>query len=66
MSDLNGRPPVKLTPEAKTQLEGLDTDIKRAEKYLKLMKEMGMDVTDLEAELKRHTQIRKIMLDEFS
>lgn len=66
MSDTNERSPIQLTPEAKNQLIGLEADIKQAQHLIDVMKEMEMDVTQLEAELKRHVKIREILLREFT
>jgi len=66
MSDTNERLPITLTPEAKTQLIGLEAEIKKAQHVIDVMKEMDMDVSQLEAELKHHAKIREIILREFT
>lgn len=66
MSDTNERLPIQLTPEAKQGLIGLEADIKRGQHLIDVMKEMDMDVSQLQAELDHHAKIRTILLREFT
>lgn len=66
MPDTNERTPIRLTPEAKTRLVGLEADIKQAEHLIDVMAEMDMDVTQLRAEMEHHKKIREILLREFT
>lgn len=59
-------PIVKLTPEAKAELERLDVDIKRAESALTSLEKMGMDTTQLRAEIERHKKVRQVLLEDFT
>lgn len=66
MSDANERSPIRLTPEAKTRLVGLEADIKQAEHLIDVMDEMDMDVSQLRSELEHHKKIREVLLREFT
>lgn len=65
MADTPERPLIKLTPEAKNQLIGLESAIKQSEHALKVAEEMGFDVTGLRKELETHKKRREILLREF-
>ena len=58
-------PVIKLTAEDRKHLDALSGDIERGEKAINLMKELGMDVKDLEAKLKWATTARDVLLREF-
>lgn len=66
MSDANERLPIQLTPEEKQRLIGLEGDIKQGQHLIDVMKEMDMDVSQLQAELDHHAKIREILLREFT
>jgi len=59
------KPPIKLTPEQVTRLEGLQDDIDWLEEEIRRAKLVGLDVTDLDERFKKTTSIRKRMLDEY-
>lgn len=56
---------IKLTEEDKKQLEALKGDIAKGEKAIAAMKEMGMDVTDLEGKLEWAKKAQEVLLREF-
>lgn len=56
---------MKLTPEVRSNLERMDTDIKSAQKSIKVLKGLGMDIRVLEDKLKWAENIRKTLLSEF-
>ena len=56
---------LKLPPEMRTRLDGLRADIKKARHGVKVMKDMGMDVTDIESKLEWAEGVRSTLLKEF-
>lgn len=66
MAEINEKGPLRLTPEAKTQLVGLEADMKQGQHLIDVMKEMDMDVSVLQAELDHHKKVRAILLREFT
>jgi len=59
------KPPIKLTPEQVTRLEGLQDDIDWLEEEIRRAKLVGLDVTEMEERFKKTTLIRKRMLEEY-
>jgi hypothetical protein len=66
MAPENEAPYVKLTPEAKAELERLEGSIKRAEQTLVSLEKMDIDTTALRAELEHHKKIRQVLLEDFT
>lgn len=68
MSDVEGdlRELVRLSPEGKQRLVDLKKDIRLAKKGIAVMKEMGMDASQLETELNRYEKTRDVLLREFA
>jgi len=60
------KPPIKLTTEQVTRLEGLQDDIDWLEEEIRRAKLVGLDVTDLDERFKKTTSIRKRMLEEYA
>ena len=59
------RPVIQLTADQKTKLKGTEDDIERAEHALGVLKQLGMDVTELEGKLKWSKDAKDLMLKEF-
>lgn len=59
------KPPIKLTPEQVTRLEGLQDDIDWLEEEIRRAKLVGLDVAEMEERFKKTTLIRKRMLEEY-
>lgn len=57
--------PIKLTPEQRKVLEGLDEAIKSGEHALEGLKKAGVDVTSLERDLNKAKQQREALLEYF-
>ena len=51
-----------LTPEARTKLEALGGDIEKSKKTLEVLKQLGVGVSELEAQLKWASKRRDILL----
>ena len=62
------RPPipvVKLSPEMKTKMTGAQEDIERTLHAIGVLKELGMDTTELEEKMAWVEKTREILLREF-
>ena len=59
------KPPIKLTPEQVTRLEGLQDDIDWLDEEIRRAKLVGLDVAEMEERFKKTTLIRKRMLEEY-
>lgn len=57
--------PIKLSPEEKKKLEVLGEDIKRGEIAVKALKELDIDVKDIEEKIEWAKKARVILLKEF-
>ena len=66
MAERKIRRAFKMPPEMKTELESAGDDIEKAEHALKVMKELGMDTTEIEGKLTWAKSARETMLREFS
>ena len=60
------KPPIKLTTEQVTRLEGLQEDIEWLEEEIRRAKLVGLDIGDLEERFKKSTTIRTRMLEEYT
>lgn len=60
------KPPIKLTPEQVTRLEGLKDDIDWLNEEIRRAKMVGLDIGDLEERFKKTTTIRARMLEEYT
>uniref|UniRef100_A0A6H1ZMD7 Uncharacterized protein n=1 Tax=viral metagenome TaxID=1070528 RepID=A0A6H1ZMD7_9ZZZZ len=58
-------PVVKLTEEDKKILKGLTRDIERSEKAIGALKELDVDVRDMEDKLAYSKKARDVLLKEF-
>jgi len=59
-------PIVTLTDEMKKRLMAEENDIARAEKSIKAMEEIGMDMTELKEKLEWSKTVRAMLLKEFT
>lgn len=58
-------PAIKLTAEDKKKLEALQVDIERGEKAVAALKEMGVEVKDIEEKIEWAKKARTVLLTEF-
>jgi len=56
---------LKLPTDMRTKMEGMERDIKKARHGVKVLREMGMDVVDIESKLDWAENVRTTMLKEF-
>lgn len=54
-----------LPPEMRSRLENMRAEIKKARHGIKTMKDMGMDVSDIESKLEWAENVRSTLLKEF-
>jgi len=66
VKDMAKKPPIKLTTEQVTRLEGLQEDIEWLEEEIRRAKLVGLDIGDLEERFKKSTTIRTRMLEEYT
>ncbi|MBA7625290.1 hypothetical protein ES703_32717 [subsurface metagenome] len=66
MAEKNIDPIVKLTDEMKKRLIAEENDIERAEKSIKAMEEIGMDMKELKEKLEWSKTVRATLLREFT
>jgi len=66
MADVKIAPLFKLPKETVVELQGLQGRIDQSRKALAVMKEMGMDTTELDNQLNRSVKIRETLLKEFA
>ena len=60
------KPPIKLTAEQVTRLEGLKDDIEWLTEEIRRAKLVGLEIGDLEERFKKSTTIRTRMLEEYT
>jgi len=65
MPEKKEREVLKIPPEMRARMENMRADIKKARYGIKVMKNMGMDVTDIESKLEWAENVRSTMLEEF-
>lgn len=65
MPEKKEREVLKIPPEMRARMENMRADIKKARHGIKVMKNMGMDVTDIESKLEWAENVRSTMLEEF-
>ena len=58
-------PVIKLSEEDKKKLDILSVDIERGEKGIKALKELGIDVKDMEEKIEWAKTAREVLLREF-
>lgn len=58
--------PLQLPAGMKQRLDEMDKDIAQAEKGMEGLKELGLDVTDIEDKLEWTKKTRKVMLERFN
>jgi hypothetical protein len=58
-------PAIKLTLEDKKKLESLQVDIERSEKAIAALKELNIDVKELEERIEWGKKAREVLLSEF-
>ena len=66
VKDMAKKPPIKLTTEQVTRLEGLQEDIEWLDEEIRRAKLVGLDIGDLEERFKKSTTIRTRMLEEYT
>ena len=59
-------PVIKLSAEDKKKLEALQIEIERAEKAVKALKELDVDVKSLEEKIEWAKKAREVLLTEFA
>lgn len=59
-------PVLTLPPEMKDRLTALRADVRKARHGIKVMKELGMDVADIEGKLDWAESVRTTLLKEFT
>lgn len=65
MAQKKTKPVVELTPDMKKRLEVLGEDLDRADEAVKLMKNLGMDVKEIEEKNAWSRQVRDTLLANF-
>jgi len=66
VKDMAKKPPIKLTTEQVTRLEGLQEDIEWLDEEIRRAKLVGLEIGDLEERFKKSTTIRTRMLEEYT
>lgn len=56
---------LKLTPETKTRLEGRAKELKEIRRSIKVLKELGMDTSEIDSKLEWSEKVRTTLLKEF-
>lgn len=56
---------MKLPPEVRSNLEGMEKELKAAKKSVGVLKKLGMDVKVLEDKLKWAEEVRSTLISEF-
>lgn len=65
MAQAKPRPVIQLTDEQKRRLKEAEADIERAEHGISVLKELGVDTTELEGKIEWAKKAREVMLREF-
>jgi len=63
LEDKNGE--LKLTPETKKRLEGQATKVKGIQKSIKILKDLGMDTSEISDKMAWAEKVRTTLLKEF-
>ena len=56
---------LKLTPETKTRLEGQGQTVKGIKHSIKVLKDLGMDTTEIDSKMAWAEKVRTTLLKEF-
>jgi len=59
-------PVIELTPAMKRRLEDSKVDIEAAEKWTKILKDVGMETKDMDEKIAWSKQVRETLLKEFT